>query len=64
MLLCCSTVPLFDCSVLDSAPLQKGCSVRTADYRYTAWMHWDSANLKGNFNLPPAAEELCVFILL
>lgn len=35
-----------------------GCSVRTQDYRYTAWMHWDGANLKGDFTRPPFAEEL------
>ena len=35
-----------------------GYSVRTVGWRYTAWLHWDSANLKGDFSRPLVGEEL------
>eukprot|EP00940_MAST-03C_sp_MAST-3C-sp2_P001200 g1200.t1 len=35
-----------------------GYSVRTQDWRYTVWLHWDGNNLKGDFDRPPIGVEL------
>jgi len=35
-----------------------GYSVRTENWRYTAWLHWDGANLVGDFSKSPVAVEL------
>lgn len=35
-----------------------GYSVRTDDYRYTAWLHWDGQRLQGDFGRPPIGQEL------
>ena len=35
-----------------------GYSVRSSDWRYTVWLHWDRANLVGDFSRPPVGVEL------
>lgn len=35
-----------------------GYSVRTDGWRYTLWLHWDGANLQGDFTRTPIAVEL------
>ena len=35
-----------------------GYSVRTNDWRYTAWLHWDGKHLVGDFSQPPIGVEL------
>ena len=35
-----------------------GYSVRTKDWRYTLWLHWDGAALRGDFSRPAIGVEL------